>query len=127
RSCHVIAVGIPGRMNEPSGKHSSKSWEYITTDRAICRLFDMQVVWRAFSLACAKIGNRMAAKMAIIAMTISSSMRVNAVNRRARWSFIFIPFLWHNCVKLDSSNLDQRWHPPFGVYCRTFGGTFGLR
>src|SRR5579864_9449764 len=40
-----------------------------------------QLMARAFSRACAKTGKRIAARMAMIAMTTSSSMRVNA--RRA--------------------------------------------
>src|SRR5436190_5701011 len=37
---------------------------------------DRQVVWRAFSRACAKTGKRMAAKIAMIAITTSSSISV---------------------------------------------------
>jgi hypothetical protein len=41
-------------------------------------MFDMQDVCRAFSLAWAKTGNKMAASIAIIAMTTSSSINVKA-------------------------------------------------
>jgi hypothetical protein len=39
-------------------------------------MFERQVDWRAFSRARANTGNRMAAKMAIMAMTTSNSIRV---------------------------------------------------
>src|SRR5437660_8548270 len=39
-------------------------------------MFERQVVCRAFSRACANTGNRIAARMAMIAMTTSSSIRV---------------------------------------------------
>src|SRR5579871_1903795 len=42
----------------------------------ICLQLLRQEVCRAFSRACAKTGNRMAARMAMIAMTTSSSIRV---------------------------------------------------
>jgi hypothetical protein len=41
----------------------------------------MQLARRAFSLALAKTGNRIAANIAIIAMTTKSSMRVKALRR----------------------------------------------
>ena len=47
----------------------------------ICLSLDKQEMARAFSRACAKTGKRMAASIAIIAMTTSNSMRVNALNR----------------------------------------------
>src|SRR5438067_8719100 len=45
--------------------------------RAICLLLDKQLEARAFSRAWAKTGNRIAARMAIIAITTSNSIRVN--------------------------------------------------
>src|SRR5438552_2209810 len=50
---------------------------YICTARPICLLFERQVASRAFSRACANTGNRIAARMAIMAITTSNSMRVN--------------------------------------------------
>ena len=44
----------------------------------ICRRLFVQVVRAALSLALAKAGNNMAAKMAMMAMTTSNSMSVNA-------------------------------------------------
>src|SRR5437660_5469000 len=47
-----------------------------------------QVVWRAFSRAWAKTGKRIAARIAIMAITTSSSMRVNPLLERALPLFI---------------------------------------
>ena len=48
----------------------------------IWRTLEVQTVWRALSRACAKTGKRMAARIAMMAMTTSSSMSVKA--RRVR-------------------------------------------
>src|SRR5436305_1149645 len=48
------------------------------TPRPICLVLLRQEVLRAASLACAKTGNRIAARIAMIAITTSSSIRVNA-------------------------------------------------
>src|SRR5436853_4874272 len=45
--------------------------------RPICFRLDWQLAWRDFSRAWAKTGKRMAARMAMIAMTTSSSISVN--------------------------------------------------
>jgi len=42
----------------------------------ICRRLERQLVWRAFSRALAKTGKRIAARIAMIAMTTRSSIRV---------------------------------------------------
>src|SRR5512133_2585775 len=55
---------------------------YIAIDSPICLQLDKQVVARAFSRAWAKTGKRIAARIAMIAMTTSSSIRVNACRRR---------------------------------------------
>src|SRR5438067_252074 len=44
--------------------------------RATCLRLERQAAWRAFSRAWAKTGKRIAARMAIIAITTSSSIRV---------------------------------------------------
>ena len=44
----------------------------------ICLRFDAHVIWRAFSLAFANTGNKIAARIAIIAITTSNSISVNA-------------------------------------------------
>src|SRR5216683_2906847 len=49
---------------------------YMATQRPTCLLLERQVVWRALSRAWAKTGKRIAARMAMIAMTTSSSIRV---------------------------------------------------
>src|SRR5579859_3668586 len=54
---------------------------YIRTARPICLVLERQEIARAFSRACAKTGNRIAARMAIMAMTTSSSMSVKAERR----------------------------------------------
>src|SRR5918911_4175453 len=48
----------------------------MRSPRAICFMLLMQLAWRAFSRAWAKTGNRMAARMAMMAITTSNSMRV---------------------------------------------------
>src|SRR5689334_16314674 len=50
----------------------------------ICFMLERQVAWRAFSRAWAKTGNRIAARMAMMAMTTRSSIRVNP-NRCTRF------------------------------------------
>jgi hypothetical protein len=44
-------------------------------------MLDRQETARAFSRACAKTGKRMAARIAMMAITTSSSIRVNALRR----------------------------------------------
>src|SRR5438876_5770693 len=46
-----------------------------------CLRLDRQLVCRAFSRACAKTGKRIAARIAMIAITTRSSIRVNALKR----------------------------------------------
>src|SRR6266567_7454307 len=53
----------------------------MATARPICLLFDRQVALRALSRAWANTGKRIAARMAMMAMTTSSSMRVKARRR----------------------------------------------
>src|ERR1019366_3799131 len=62
---------------------SSTSLAYISPPRAICLVLLRHAAPLACSLACANTGNRMAAKIAMIAMTTKSSIRVNAVFLRA--------------------------------------------
>src|SRR5215212_5974928 len=56
----------------------SPSWSsaYIIIAVEICRRFERQEVCRAFSLAWAKTGKRIAARIAMMAMTTSSSISV---------------------------------------------------
>src|SRR5918911_1683292 len=57
---------------------------YMFMASPICRVLDRQAVWRAFSRAWEKTGNRIAARIAIMAMTTSSSIRVKA------WGFVSV-------------------------------------
>src|SRR5579871_1993720 len=54
--------------------------------RPICLVLERQDALRALSRACANTGNKIAARMAIIAITTSNSMSVNPVE----WRFICI-------------------------------------
>jgi len=65
-----------------AGKESSLSLVYITVARPTCFMFIKQVVFFADSLACAKTGNRIAAKIAMIAITTRSSIRVKPLRRK---------------------------------------------
>src|SRR5207247_10198625 len=56
---------------------SSQSWQYIVIAVPSWRALLRHWVDRAFSRACAKTGKRMAARMAIIAITTRSSISVN--------------------------------------------------
>src|SRR5262245_43129719 len=55
---------------------SSKSWAYIRWASVSCFLLDRQEIVRADSRACANTGKRIAARIAIMAITTRSSMRV---------------------------------------------------
>src|SRR5579871_462568 len=51
----------------------------MISPRPICLVLERQEVCRAFSRACAKTGNRMAARMAMMAITTSNSISVKPV------------------------------------------------
>src|SRR5437764_226883 len=79
-------------------------------------MLETQVVIRAFSRACAKTGKRIAAKMAIIAITTSSSIRVKAGFRIRRMNDLLVrrqspvaPLLRH--VSRDEKPDDARQLP----------------
>src|ERR1051326_3538718 len=57
----------------------------MCTARPCCFMLLKQAVWRAFSRAWAKTGKRIAAKMAMIAITTSSSIRVKPERKTARF------------------------------------------
>src|SRR5689334_22737420 len=61
----------------------------------ICFRFERQFAERAFSRACAKTGNRIAAKIAMMAITTSNSISVNAAPREPRRVYSFF-----NCASL---------------------------
>src|SRR2546423_374575 len=61
------------------GRNSLLSWAYIVKARAICVLLLTQAMALAFSFALDRAGSSIAARIAIIAITTSNSIRVNAV------------------------------------------------
>src|ERR1035437_2543492 len=63
------------------GYMKSQSWLYISTANPICRVFERHAVRLADSVAAANTGKRIAARMAMIAMTTKSSIRVKALSR----------------------------------------------
>jgi len=62
----------------------------MVTASAICFWFEVQVVCRAFSRAFENTGNKIAAKIAIIAITTKSSIRVNPPPHRCFSHFVFL-------------------------------------
>ena len=60
---------------------SSLSWAYIVQARMSCLSLDLQTAPVAFNLALVKAGNSMAARMAMMAITTSSSIRVKPLRR----------------------------------------------
>src|SRR6267142_3517536 len=60
------------------------SLRYMAMPRPICLRLFMQRVWPALALALARAGRSIAARIAIMAMTTSSSIRVKARTRRVR-------------------------------------------
>src|SRR5881396_3644962 len=80
---------------------------YIATERPICLLLERQVVARAFSRACAKTGKRIAARIAIIAMTTSNSISVNALRRTMDSVSLFLRMHWHLSVTLSCDSAGE--------------------
>src|SRR5207249_1866301 len=65
-------------LREPhAGRTPRLSSTYINIPKDICRLLFMQLICPALALAFDNTGKRMAAKMAMIAMTTSNSIKVN--------------------------------------------------
>src|SRR6267142_7249493 len=60
------------------------SLRYMAMPRPICLRLFMQRVWTALALALARAGRSIAARIAIMAMTTSSSIRVKPRTRRVR-------------------------------------------
>src|SRR5688572_22737860 len=61
------------------GYTSSASWAYIIAAVPICFMWLRHALIRAFSRAWAKTGNRIAARIAMMAITTRSSIKVNAL------------------------------------------------
>src|SRR5436190_10739448 len=70
-------VGVGGKVRFNSGSDSLLSLAYIIMARPICRLLLLQAMPLALSFARARAGSSMAARMAMMAMTTKSSIRVN--------------------------------------------------
>src|ERR1700733_10009505 len=70
------------------------SGEYIWSDNPHCRKLETQFARFAFSLALASAGSSIAARMAMMAMTTSNSIRVKAPIRRAG------AFTWNPLIRL---------------------------
>src|SRR5216683_356988 len=90
---------------------------YIWVAVPKCRRLERQAVERAFSRACANTGNRIAARMAMMAITTSSSMRVKP-ERRFRSMNNLPPDTWQagQTTGDDGSNIAQGGRlflPPF--------------
>jgi hypothetical protein len=79
---------------------------YIRTASPNCRALLLHEEVRAFSLAWAKTGKRIAARIAIIAMTTSNSIRVNPSFRRRHFFVDNTFFLLDDDVLLASG---QPW------------------
>src|SRR5437016_1356422 len=69
--------GTPAAVAYPNGSHSRLSSAYILQAYINCRELLMHWTPCAFCLARASAGSSIAAKMAIMAITTNSSMRVN--------------------------------------------------
>src|SRR5438132_4946931 len=67
-----------GEFQFGSGRNSFESLTYMCIARAICFTLFWHCERTALSLALAKAGSSIAAKMAMMAITTSSSIRVNA-------------------------------------------------
>src|SRR5258708_5352898 len=65
-------------QKQQPGIRSSESWTYRPSATPICFRLDKQAACRAFARAEAKTGKRRAARITIIAITTSSSIRLNA-------------------------------------------------
>ncbi|KXK17342.1 MAG: hypothetical protein UZ18_ATM001001130 [Armatimonadetes bacterium OLB18] len=72
---------IGGAMAAHAGYTSSESIAYIDIARPICFMLERQVVCFADSFAAANTGNRIAARIAMMAITTSNSMSVKALFR----------------------------------------------
>ena len=69
------------RMAQANGSLSSLSMTYSAVAKPICLRLFLHCVETACDLALAKAGNNIAARMAMMAMTTSNSIRVNPGER----------------------------------------------
>src|SRR5689334_17902175 len=70
-------VGVAGNASPKRGSLSWLSAIYMTVANPHCLIFERQWILLALSLALLSAGKSSAAKMAIMAMTTSSSIKVN--------------------------------------------------
>src|SRR5271156_6175464 len=73
----LLVYGPPVHQRGVRGKASPLSPAYMMKDRPICLVLLKQEVANPLSFAAARAGKSMAARMAMMAMTTSSSIRVN--------------------------------------------------
>ena len=81
--------GTQTRCDEAAGYFSWSSLAYIMMPKLNCRILDLQTARLAVSFDLAKAGNSIAAKIAIIAITTNSSIKVNAIRGAKREDFVF--------------------------------------
>src|SRR5438477_3705558 len=66
----------------------------------------VQVAWRACSRACAKTGKRMAARIAMMAITTSNSISVKPLDGWLRWveytKVLALPEIRHNSTEIPA-------------------------
>src|SRR6516162_5948808 len=90
RTLNHHTVEIAGQVPVFSGgKLSRLSLAYIMKPSAICRLLLMQVIVLALVLAIPSAGSNNAARIAMMAMTTRSSIKVNAAPRARSVSILF--------------------------------------
>src|SRR5450756_547519 len=65
------------RAPDPGGILSLKSLKYICSASAVCFMLEVQLARYAFRFAAASAGSSIAARIAMIAITTSSSINVN--------------------------------------------------
>jgi hypothetical protein len=81
--------------------------------KACCLQLLVQEIWRAFSLALLRAGSNMAARMAMMAMTTKSSMRVKCRRKRRVMVFSFNIFSFN---ELKMSERDKAAEAKMALY-----------
>src|SRR5690349_49298 len=79
-------------------------------ERPICLMLDRPDIWRALLRACAKTGKSMAARMAIIAITTRSSIKVNALLCTFEYLLITLSYL-HSSLRLRLIPIPHQFSP----------------
>ena len=86
--------GTHARCDSLTGKVSRLSLAYMRMPIVICRMLDLQTARLLDSLAFESAGNSIAAKMAMMAMTTKSSIKVKAFRREKLKCFGFKDFIF---------------------------------